>query len=45
MSKASTPLLFGNSVLWKPSINAILSNYLFYEIMHEAGLPEGILNS
>jgi 1-pyrroline-5-carboxylate dehydrogenase len=41
---ASAPLLFGNSVLWKPSDNAILSNYLFYEILHEAGLPRGVLN-
>ena len=41
---ASSPLLFGNSVLWKPSDSAILSNYLFYQIMLEAGLPEGILN-
>jgi 1-pyrroline-5-carboxylate dehydrogenase len=41
---ASAPLLFGNSVLWKPSDNAILSNHLFYQIMLEAGLPEGVLN-
>ena len=41
---ASAPLLFGNSVFWKPSDNAILSNHLFYEIMLEAGLPEGVLN-
>ena len=41
---ASAPLLFGNSVLWKPSDNAILSNHLFYEIMLEAGLPRGVLN-
>ena len=41
---ASAPLLFGNSVLWKPSNNAILSNHLFYQIMLEAGLPEGVLN-
>ena len=41
---ASAPLLFGNSVLWKPSESAILSNHLFYEIIHEAGLPEGVLN-
>lgn len=40
---ASAPLLFGNSVLWKPSDGAILSNYLFYQIMLEAGLPEGVL--
>ena len=41
---ASAPLLFGNSVIWKPSDNAILSNHLFYEIMLEAGLPKGVLN-
>jgi 1-pyrroline-5-carboxylate dehydrogenase len=41
---ASAPLLFGNSVLWKPSPSAILSNHLFYEIMIEAGLPRGVLN-
>ncbi len=41
---ATAPLLFGNSVLWKPSDNAILSNYLFYQIMLEAGLPQGVLN-
>ena len=37
---ASAPTLFGNSVIWKPSNNAVLSNYLFFEIMREAGLPE-----
>tara|TARA_Y100000991_G_C21968795_1_gene348305 strand:+ start:384 stop:1934 length:1551 start_codon:yes stop_codon:yes gene_type:complete len=41
---ASAPLLFGNSVLWKPSDSSMLSNYLFYEIIHEAGLPKGVLN-
>ena len=41
---ATAPLFFGNSVLWKPSDNAILSNHLFYEIMLEAGLPKGVLN-
>ena len=41
---ATAPILFGNSVLWKPSQSSMLSNHLFYEIMLEAGLPEGILN-
>ncbi len=41
---ASAPLLFGNSVIWKPSDNAILSNHLFYKIMLEAGLPQGVLS-
>lgn len=40
---ALTPLLFGNSVIWKPSPNAILSNHLLYEIMIEAGLPPKML--
>ena len=41
---ASAPLLFGNSVFWKPSDSSILSNYLFYEILLEANLPDNILN-
>ncbi len=41
---ALTPLMLGNSVFWKPSDNAILSNYLIYQIMVEAGLPPDILN-
>ena len=39
-----TPLMLGNCVFWKPSDSSILSNCLIYEIMVEAGLPEGILN-
>ena len=41
---ALTPLMLGNSVFWKPSDNAILSNYLIYQILEECGLPPGILN-
>lgn len=41
---ASAPLLFSNSVFWKPSDKSILSNYLFYQIMLEAGLPKDILH-
>lgn len=36
---ALTPALVGNVVLWKPSLMAVLSNYLLYQIMEEAGLP------
>ena len=35
----SAPILFRNSVIWKPSNNAVLSNHLVYEILLEAGLP------
>lgn len=40
-----TPALMGNSVLWKPSDTAILSNWVIYEIMREAGVPEGVVVS
>lgn len=36
---ATVPLFFKNATIWKPSSNAILSNYLIYEIMVEAGMP------
>lgn len=39
-----TPALMGNSVLWKPSDTAVLSNWVIYEIMREAGVPEGVVN-
>lgn len=38
------PALLGNTVLWKPSATAVLSNYLLMEIMIEAGLPAGVVN-
>ena len=37
---ATVPLFFRNTTIWKPSKNAILSNYLVYKIMIEAGMPE-----
>lgn len=40
---ASGPALMGNVVLWKPSDTAVLSNYQFFEIMREAGLPDGVV--
>ncbi|CRK98843.1 CLUMA_CG011923, isoform A [Clunio marinus] len=39
-----TPALMGNSVLWKPSDTAVLSNWVVYQIMREAGVPEGVVN-
>ena len=36
---ASAPALLGNYVIWKPSDNAILSNYVFYNALLEAGMP------
>ena len=41
---ATAPLIWGNSVFWKPSDKSMLSNYLFYEICLEAGVHDNILN-
>jgi 1-pyrroline-5-carboxylate dehydrogenase len=38
------PALMGNTVVWKPSQAAVLSNYLLLKIFEEAGLPEGVVN-
>ena len=31
-------------MLWKPSDTAVLSSYLIFRILHEAGLPPGVVN-
>lgn len=41
---AYTPAMMGNAVLWKPSDTAILSNWIIFKIMREAGLPDGVVN-
>lgn len=38
------PALVGNTVVWKPSKTAALSNYLLLTILEEAGLPSGVVN-
>ena len=38
------PALMGNTVLWKPSSTAVLSNYILMQILMEAGLPAGVIN-
>ena len=40
---SSTNLSKGNVVLWKPSPMATYSNYLVYQILREAGLPDGVV--
>ncbi|MCL2841041.1 MAG: L-glutamate gamma-semialdehyde dehydrogenase [Defluviitaleaceae bacterium] len=40
----SAPAMMGNTVLWKPAGTAVLSNYLLYLLMKEAGLPDGVIN-
>lgn len=38
------PALMGNTIVWKPSQNASLSNYLLLTVLEEAGLPKGVIN-
>lgn len=41
---ALSPVLMGNTVVWKPSTTSILSNYYLMKIYEEAGLPAGVVN-
>jgi 1-pyrroline-5-carboxylate dehydrogenase len=41
---ATAPVLMGNTVVWKPSSTAALSNYLVLQLLEEAGLPPGVIN-
>ena len=40
----TAPAVLGNTVIWKPASAAVLSNYYFYKILEEAGLPAGVIN-
>src|SRR6478752_487924 len=40
----TAPALMGNAVVWKPSHTAALSNWHFYQLLVEAGLPPGVIN-
>jgi 1-pyrroline-5-carboxylate dehydrogenase len=40
----TAPALMGNAVVWKPSHTAALSNWNFYRLLVEAGLPPGVIN-
>ena len=39
-----TPVLMGNTTIWKPSSTAILSNYYMMKMFEEAGVPAGVVN-
>jgi 1-pyrroline-5-carboxylate dehydrogenase len=39
-----SPVLMGNTTIWKPATTAILSNYYAMKILQEAGLPDGVIN-
>jgi 1-pyrroline-5-carboxylate dehydrogenase len=40
----TAPALMGNAVVWKPAASAALSNYHFFRLLEEAGLPPGVIN-
>jgi 1-pyrroline-5-carboxylate dehydrogenase len=40
----TAPALMGNTVVWKPSATAMLSNWFVYQILREAGMPDGVIN-
>jgi len=39
-----TPVMMGNTVVWKPGHTATLSNYYIMRLFEEAGLPSGVIN-
>jgi 1-pyrroline-5-carboxylate dehydrogenase len=40
----TAPALMGNAVVWKPAGTAALSNWHFFRLLEEAGLPPGVIN-
>ncbi len=40
----TSPILMGNTVVWKPASTAALSAWYTMRILEEAGLPPGVLN-
>jgi 1-pyrroline-5-carboxylate dehydrogenase len=39
-----SPVMMGNTTVWKPATTSILSNYYLMKILQEAGLPDGVIN-
>jgi 1-pyrroline-5-carboxylate dehydrogenase len=40
----TAPALMGNTVVWKPASTAIYSGWKILQLLHEAGLPPGVIN-
>ncbi len=41
---SGAPALMGNTVIWKPASTAVLSSWVVFQILEEAGLPPGVIN-
>ncbi len=40
----TAPAMMGNAVVWKPAASAMLSAHYILQLLHEAGLPPGVIN-
>ncbi len=40
----TAPALMGNTTLLKPATTSLFSNYYLMQLLHEAGLPDGVVN-
>ncbi|PIE06160.1 MAG: 1-pyrroline-5-carboxylate dehydrogenase [Sorangium cellulosum] len=40
----TAPAIMGNTVVWKPAESAVLSAWAIMQCLHEAGLPDGVVN-
>ena len=40
----ASPVLMGNTTVWKPATTSLLSSYYLMQIFKEAGLPDGVIN-
>jgi 1-pyrroline-5-carboxylate dehydrogenase len=40
----TAPALMGNTVVWKPARTSMLSSWYMYQMLVEAGLPDGVIN-
>ncbi len=40
----TAPAIMGNTVIWKPASSTVYSAYFFYNVLREAGLPDGVIN-
>ncbi len=39
-----SPILMGNTTVWKPATTSLLSNYYLMQVYKEAGIPDGVIN-
>ena len=40
----TAPAMMGNTAIWKPASTSVYSNYFIMKLLHEAGLPDGVIN-